>query len=255
VLVNLRRDALADKKKKFVSRKSVSPQNGLITVRTVHNFTMTNALVRFIEMKANNLDIVKKRGRTFLGALSTMVRKKAQALCRNRVGQLLDVGCGNGLFFAALQEEKELQFFGLDIYDKFLKEARIATDDKPILIQGEMGKLPFKDNSFDTVVCLNTLYNQPSISYVEAGLVEMMRVCKPLGTVIVDVRNKANPYIRLKYWWHLRKKTFPTMAYYIKDFQEIFERHGFEIVRKEPVGIPNKIAAFAFVLEASSVEH
>ncbi|HIE27474.1 TPA: methyltransferase domain-containing protein [Candidatus Poribacteria bacterium] len=205
-------------------------------------------------VEVRKLDIVKKRGRTFLGALGTMIRKKAQGLCRNKTGKLMDVGCGNGLFFAALQEEKGLQFFGLDIYDEFLKEAKVITDDKPILIQGEMGKLPFKDNSFDIVVCLNTLFNQPSILDVETGLTEMMRVCKRTGRIIVDVRNKANPYIRLKYWWHMRRGDFPTMTYYISDFQSIFERHGFEIVRREPVGIPNGIAAFAFVLEASSVE-
>lgn len=202
-------------------------------------------------MKVNNLDIIKKRGKTFLGTLQTMIRNQAELLCQNHSGKLLDVGCGNGVFFADLQDESELQFFGLDIYHEFLLEAKIITDGRPTWIQGEMTELPFEDNYFDIVICLNTLYNLLSISHVEDGLVEMMRVCRPQGSVIVDVRNKANPYIRSKYWWHLRKKTFPTMAYYVSNFQKIFERHGFEIVKKVPVGIPNRIAAFAFLLEAS----
>ena len=157
------------------------------------------------------------------------------------------------MFFADLQDENGLEFFGLDIYHDFLLEARIINPKKLYLVQGKMNILPFRDNSFDIVICLNTLFNQPSISDVELGLAEMMRVCKHSGTVIVDIRNKANPYLRLKYWLHMRKNEFPTIPYYIKEFQDIFERHGFEIVRKVPVGIPNRIMAFAFVLEASMI--
>ena len=73
------------------------------------------------------------------------------------------------------------------------------------LIRGDSFQLPFKPETFDRVVCVNTLLNLASLDIIETLLVELMRICKPNGKLLVEIRNQSNPYIRLKYWMHAKR--------------------------------------------------
>ena len=169
------------------------------------------------------------------GEITATIRDKAGRLCGKAEGRLLDVGCGNGLFFSRLGDQRNLRLFGLDRSRELLSEARETVD--PLrLIRGVMGGLPFRDGSFDWVVCLNTFLNLPDTDEVEHALRELMRICKPGGRVIVDIRNRANPYMRLKYWWHGIWSDFPVRAYTLSQFADVFREEGFEIERVVSIG-------------------
>jgi ubiquinone/menaquinone biosynthesis C-methylase UbiE len=195
------------------------------------------------------------RKKAFLGNITTAVRNKAWELCHDSE-TILDVCCGNGLFFLHSKEKtpgKRL-LAGVDKSMELLEEAKKIFQDNSIrdvsLIRGDAFQLPFKTETFDRVVCINTLLNMASLEIIETLLAELMRLCKPNGRLLVEIRNQSNPYIRLKYWMHSRKQKFPVRAYKIEDISNIIERHKFRCMRVLPIGCPVDFIAKAFLIEA-----
>ena len=196
------------------------------------------------------------RKKAFLGNITTAVRNKAWELCHDSE-TILDVCCGNGLFFLNEGINKKL-LVGIDKSEELLQEAkRIFTDnciEDVSLIRGDAFQLPFKPETFDRVVCVNTLLNIASLDAIEALLAELMRICKPNGRLLVEIRNQSNPYIRLKYWMHARRQKFPVRTYKVEDISDIFKRHAFHCTRIFPVGCPIEFIAKAFLIEAGRIK-
>ena len=196
------------------------------------------------------------RKKAFLGNITTAVRNKAWELCHDSE-TILDVCCGNGLFFLNEGINKKL-LVGIDKSEELLQEAkRIFTDnciEDVSLIRGDAFQLPFKPETFDRVVCVNTLLNLASLDIIETLLVELMRICKPTGRLLIEIRNQSNPYIRLKYWMHSRKQKFPVRAYKIEDISNIIERHEFHCTGILPIGCPVEFIAKAFLIEAGRIK-
>ncbi len=196
------------------------------------------------------------RKKAFLGNITTAVRNKAWELCHDSE-TILDVCCGNGLFFLNEGINKKL-LVGIDKSEELLQEAkRIFTDnciEDVSLIRGDAFQLPFKPETFDRVVCVNTLLNLASLDIIETLLVELIRICKPTGRLLIEIRNQSNPYIRLKYWMHSRKQKFPVRAYKIEDISNIIERHEFHCTGILPIGCPVEFIAKAFLIEAGRIK-
>ncbi len=237
-----------------------------------------------------NLSNVSRK-KAFLGNITTAVRNEAWKLCRHDKA-ILDVCCGNGLFFLNFQElnrsdnsvshypQKEetpgnatrnassipLQedagrggkrvLIGVDRSDELLKEAKRIFQDNSMngvrLIRCNAFQLPFKSSVFDRVVCINTLLNLPSLDAIETLLLELMRVCKVGGKLLVDIRNRHNPYIRWRYRLHAKKEKFPIKAYKVEEMEDIFHRHEFSCTKIVPIGCPLKFCSKAFLIEARS---
>jgi ubiquinone/menaquinone biosynthesis C-methylase UbiE len=92
---------------------------------------------------------------------------------------ILDCGCGFGSFYNLT---KDLNTIYLDISLNLLKKFNIKTNK----ICGDILNLPFKDNSFDLILCINVLEH---VDYKKA-LSKIRRVLKKEGTCIVVVVNK-----------------------------------------------------------------
>ncbi len=199
------------------------------------------------------------RKKAFLGNITMAVRNKAWELCQNSE-TILDVCCGNGLFFLNSKKKTtaKRQLVGIDRSEELLQEAKKIFQDNCIedvsLIRGDAFQLPFKPETFDRVVCVNTLLNIASLDSIEALLAELMRICKPNGRLLVEIRNQSNPYIRLKYWMHARRQKFPVRAYKVEDISDIFKRHAFHCTRIFPVGCPVEFIAKAFLIEAGRMK-
>ena len=205
----------------------------------------------------NTSRVTKKRA--FLGNITSMIREKACEMCMDD-DLIFDVGCGNGLFFALLNQTslKKVKFVGLDYSEYLLNEAKNIFDDNGVkdfkLIKGDIFMLPFKYETFKRVTCLNTILNIPTIEKVEKLLIGLMNVCSPDGKILIDVRNRLNPCIRLKYWHHSKKAEFPTIAYGLNDIYDILNKHGFRVVKQIAIGIPFILTASAFVLEVEKIK-
>lgn len=87
---------------------------------------------------------------------------------------VLELGCGYGTL---LQEAREAgkDVTGLDIDFTILEMGRkVYPSLSGILIQGDMGCLPFKDKSFDTIILRESLHHV----FWEKVLTEILRLCK-----------------------------------------------------------------------------
>ena len=194
-----------------------------------------------------------KRPGAFFGRITRAVRALAAGRFDSAGGGLtLDVGCGNGLFFASLNA-RDARLVGADLDLDLLREAgQVFTDNRIAnarLVQGDAGALPFPNGTFDNIFFLNTLINIPDDEIVRRLLEELMRLCRPGGRIFIDIRNRSNPYLRLKYWWHNRREDFPTRVYHLRQIGGVFASAGFRVVARHPVGPRFPFGAFAYLLE------
>ena len=108
---------------------------------------------------------------------------------------ILEIGFGNGKFFDKLfSKANNLKITGLDFSETMLKEAqknnsKSIADERLILQLGSSNNLPFADNSFDKVFCINVLYfwDEP-----QKHLQEISRVLKPGGKFYATIRTKES---------------------------------------------------------------
>lgn len=99
---------------------------------------------------------------------------------------ILDLGCGTG-HFAEFMHKKGFAVTGIDPSEGMLEFAKKNFPDVPF-IKGIASELPFPDNSFDYVLCIEVLrYLHPDD--VAASYKEIFRVLKPGGCFLVTQVN------------------------------------------------------------------
>jgi SAM-dependent methyltransferase len=107
---------------------------------------------------------------------------------------LLDVGAGYGAFVLACRRHGldatglELAAFEVEIARQRLAQAEPAADATTVFRQGDAGRLPFPDNTFEFVTLLNVLEHVPDY---RAVLAEAARVLRPGGRLFVVCPNYA----------------------------------------------------------------
>ena len=97
---------------------------------------------------------------------------------------LLDLGCGVG-WAAHLATERGANVVGLDLSSRGLSLAA-SVDVRPLWVQGDGGRQPFADASFDRALSFGSLEHLPD---VPAGLLELRRVLRAGGRAAVVVPN------------------------------------------------------------------
>ena len=102
-----------------------------------------------------------------------------------RIGRLLDVGCGMGELLARLGKRASVAV-GVDISPGMV---RALGKRRPRVIVADADRLPFADGSFDCVVSVTLLQNMPDPRRTVA---EMKRVVRPGGLVIVTTLRKKH---------------------------------------------------------------
>ncbi|ABR56084.1 class I SAM-dependent methyltransferase [Methanococcus aeolicus] len=99
---------------------------------------------------------------------------------------ILDCGCGHGSYYNLTKEYNAIYFdFSTNLLKKFEKKHNLKTNK----ICGDISNLPFKDNSFDLILCINVLEH---IKDYKKALMEIKRVLKPNAMAIIVVVNKES---------------------------------------------------------------
>lgn len=203
-----------------------------------------------------------ERGEYSSGYWQDAVRQEAFRLSDGQSGRLLEVGCGEGLFLSRIAKERpELNIYGVDVWKEILDRARERFDKDGIknvrLECAEGKKMPFKDKSFDTIVCVNVLFNIPSEEMVMEVLCEISRVSKNGAKLILDIRNSLNPLLHVKYglakFYDATVRKLPLKMYSLRRARELLKRSGFEIAGRKEIGFPGKIFSPIIVIEAKKV--
>lgn len=117
----------------------------------------------------------------------------ARALCGlSDFSAVLDAGCGLGDLLIALEIASSSRLVGIDASPDAIEigAQHLKSNSRVELIQSELIDLPFGDQEFDLVVCLDVLEHIPVFDIMDA-LQQIFRVSR--DSVILSI-NSDNPY-------------------------------------------------------------
>jgi ubiquinone/menaquinone biosynthesis C-methylase UbiE len=133
----------------------------------------------------------------------------------------LDAGCGNCRDAGLVLKHEDIYYVGIDISFSMLKEAKKRYSSKQMsIVRGDCLVLPFKNKTFDIVVCSEVLEHIPQW---KDALKELKRVLKDKGILIISTPNtfsiyypqkvffekmkgSKHPYDKWKNYWILKKE-------------------------------------------------
>lgn len=160
-------------------------------------------------------------------------RDVAQRLKNHDYEKLLDVGCGTGFLIELLQKQKEAEYYGLDLSPEMIKIAKAKFDDSIHLVVGTADKLPYPDNFFDVVCCIQSFHHYP---YPRKAMDEVYRVLKPGGMyVLSDTGCSGIAKCFDNYVFRYFMKSGDYAAYSRKDIENLMKQKGFLVVASEKV--------------------
>ncbi len=131
---------------------------------------------------------------------------------------LLDVGCAKGFMLHDLAELiPGITVKGVDISKYAIENA--MPDIKPHVEVANAINLPFKNDSFDVVISINTIHN---LEREECGkaLQEIERVSRGKSFITVDAYRNEEEKDRM-YAWNLTAKTIMSVDEWISFFKEV----------------------------------
>lgn len=132
----------------------------------------------------------------YIGKRVAFIREHVPAGSR-----ILDVGCGTGVLAERLLHEG-YDVTGADPFAAMLERMK-ARDPRLKTVHAQGQNLPFEDGTFDFTYCIAVMHHVADPKDVRDTLVEMCRVTKPGGHVLVWDHNPRNPY------WPILMKRVP----------------------------------------------
>jgi SAM-dependent methyltransferase len=155
-----------------------------------------------------------------------------EALGHGVHGRVLDIGCGTGLLACRVIDTfPRARVVGCDFSHGMLAQAAARGPSVP-WVQGDACRLPFADQSFDTVVSTEAFHWFPD---QRAALAELFRVLTPGGRLLVGVM--TTPAAPLSAAVHLGSRLVGEPFYWPSngEMREWVEAAGFRIERRERV--------------------
>lgn len=121
--------------------------------------------------------------------------------------RLLEIGCAKGFLLHDLRRAvPDLEPFGLDVSEYAIQNS--MDDVRPRLVRGIAERLPFPDQAFDVVLCINTIHNLP-LDLCKQAVREIERVKRPGGHSYIQVDSWLNDKQRDDFLnWQLTAQTF-----------------------------------------------
>lgn len=134
---------------------------------------------------------VKKKPASIYPTLAIRLRYMTDMLSDfKKNGKIIDIGCGTGEMLEVLKKHKFLTY-GLDYSFKMLHEISKETVDQRFpLINCDIEKFPFSNESFDGVICAGVI---EYLNEDQKALREISRILKPGGLAIITLSNRLSP--------------------------------------------------------------
>lgn len=147
--------------------------------------------------------------------------------------RILDAGCGDGTVSVKLIESGWSEVIGIDLSKPALNRAlRSKIETKAFgvnIVQGDLNYIPTIDECFDSVICVETLEHMLD---ARETLLELRRVLKKEGKIVITVPNKLNPYFILRSIVEMvGKKKVPIHRTYTKrELTKLVSSSGFQVL-------------------------
>ncbi len=171
-----------------------------------------------------------------LRMLAEFERDVAEFCFSGAEGTVLDAGCGNGNLLMRAMPSLKADYIGTDFSRNMLcraaaraGNAKDALLKRALFLQSSVDHLPFKDRSFDRVICSGVLTCLPTVSNAAAALREFQRVLKPGGVLVVDFFNRTSHFtiVRRRLF---KEKISPPEYVSPFAFRSELEDAGFEVL-------------------------
>ncbi|MGC9967541.1 MAG: class I SAM-dependent methyltransferase [Syntrophobacteraceae bacterium] len=115
-----------------------------------------------------------------------------EMVCPGPDEEILDVGCGTGVFTSDLLDAGS-RVTGLEICLPMLLRAGKKAAGRPLLmVRGDMRRLPFAENSFDKTVSVTAI--EFLAEDARGAVADMFRVTRPGGLIVVASLNSLSPW-------------------------------------------------------------
>ena len=157
----------------------------LTTINRTESFTMKD----FEKLSREHFDrqaaIYDERETMYYSKLPKFSCHDTAARLQNiRYRKLLDVGCGTGYLIELLKKQNQYAaYYGLDISPEMLKIAQQRFDGGVELTEGSSSSLPYRNQSFDVVTCIQSFHHYPE---PEKAMSEAFRVLLPGGIYLLS---------------------------------------------------------------------
>ena len=186
------------------------------------------------------IDDIEKQYFKYGNYFASVLDKFSGFFSESRCSQVLDVGCGNGIFTAHLKRKINCNLYGIDGSDYALKKARENGFDfifKVVDLSNE--KLPFDDKIFDGVIVKDVFEH---LLFPLNLLTEIKRVMKPGAPLLVHCPNHFTLFRRFKFIFTGSVDTFgyfpgakvweyPHIRFFSSEsLKEFITANGFQIV-------------------------
>jgi ubiquinone/menaquinone biosynthesis C-methylase UbiE len=146
----------------------------------------------------------------------------------NDAKTLIDVGCGPGSFLCYLKKRREITALGLERSSNNIEIARSLVDVP--LIQADIQKCPFNDNSFDVVCCFEVLEHLPFNIY-ESAIKEIYRITKKWIIITVPYE-EDRLFIKCPYCNATFNPTYHMRSFYQHTIENLFPDNSFVFCEK-----------------------
>lgn len=137
---------------------------------------------------------------------------------------ILDLGCGNGNIISLLKKRKKASYYGVDLSEQMIREAKKRVGRDVILKTADAMNLPFQDEMFDIVICNASFhhYTRPL-----TAVKEIKRVLKPGGTLVLGDPTCPALLRKLLNWGLHLGPSGDFRIYGKKDILPLFSENGF----------------------------
>ncbi|MCA9907969.1 MAG: class I SAM-dependent methyltransferase [Anaerolineae bacterium] len=171
---------------------------------------------------------------------------------------VLEHGCGVGMYSAQIRQRYTPHVEAFDIEAERVQEARAAT---PHALVAAAEMLPYRSNSFDTIITQDVLEH---VADDQRSAQEIVRVLKPGGRAFILVPNRWYPFETHGHYWRgqyhfgntplinylpdsLRNRLAPHVrAYTAQELQRLFKQPSVRVITQHRIygGYDNLVARF-----------
>ncbi len=198
------------------------------------------------------------RGEYSSGYWQGKIRSQVVEWVRGNAGKILEIGCAEGLLLSRIcQACPRAEVVGIDRDMQRVAKAqeRIVREKKENVSAAvaEAANTGFPDAYFDTVICVNFLFMLASLDAVQEVLRELVRVVRPGGKIIFELRSSRNVFFVLKYRLaHLYDGTVAHQSlrtYAPETIHGLVRSFGFQVIHTKYIGFGSRWFAPIIMLE------